>query len=211
MKFRREHRLKLISFLIATTLWYFVVWGKPVEKVLEVPVIYHPVNPDYLVEINPSTVIVKIIATRSTLRSFSRIHNLKIDLDLSKYSQGVYQLRIPVEKLKLPGEIKIKDVNPGFVTVIIRKLVKKKVPVVVAWDTTESANYKELSKKVKVIPRTVTIKGTWEVITEIKKIYTSAVKYSELKQKRKLEVPVIPPFGVLKVTPGKVLIILKQD
>ena len=50
MKFRREHRLKLISFLIATTLWYFVVWGKPVEKVLEVPVIYHPVNPDYIVE-----------------------------------------------------------------------------------------------------------------------------------------------------------------
>jgi len=208
MKFRREHRLKLISFLIATTLWYFVVWGKPVERVLEVPVIYHPVNPDYIVETNPSTVIVKIIATRSTLRSFSRI-NLKIDLDLSKYSQGVYQLRIPVEKLKLPGQIKIKDINPGFVTVIIRKLVRKRVPVVVAWDNSEPFDYKTLSKKVKVVPQTVIIKGTWEVVTEIKKIYTSAVKFSELKEKKKVKVPLIPPFGVQKVKPDKVLLILK--
>ena len=46
-------------------------------------------------------------------------------------------------------------------------------------------------------------------MSEIKKIYTSAVKFSELKEKKKVKVPLIPPFGVQKVKPDKVLLILK--
>ncbi|MDF2954045.1 MAG: Cyclic di-AMP synthase regulator CdaR [Thermodesulfobacterium sp.] len=206
MKFKREHKLKIISFLLAITLWYFVVLGKPVEKNLEVPILWKNSRSNYLVELSPSEIILKIEATRKILRTFPN-RNLKLEIDISRYSPGIYQIRVPIEKLKLPSELKIKEVKPDLITLIIKKLGTKKVPIKPSYEIEENfpKNFKLIIK-----PSYVTIKGPVENLTNIRYITTQPINILKLKIKKEIEADLVLPSGVLSVYPKKVRIIYKE-
>ncbi len=206
MNFRREHKLKLVAFLIATTLWYFVVWGKPIEKTLEIPVTYTPITSKYLVEISPSSVLVRVVAIRRVLLNLSN-RNLKIRINISKYTPGIYQVRVPIEKLHLPQNVKIKEVSPNFITIIVKKIVSKRIPIKVSFKNSE-INSKEI--KLKIIPPYAIIKAPVDVISHTSLIYTEPVDFLKLKQEKKLKVDIIPPLGIISIKPDKVEIIYEE-
>ncbi len=199
---KREHKLKIISFLLATTLWYFVVWGKPVDKRLEIPVVLKG-NQDksYVYELNPSSVSIIITGTRSQFRSINS-STLQIELDVTKYSPGVYQIRIPIEKLNFPKDIKVKELNPAYVTLVIKKISTKKVPVRVNF-----INVQEEKVKILLKPNVVVLKGFWEDIKDIQEVQTEEIDIFELKVHKIVEAKIIYPEGVLEVQPNKVKII----
>lgn len=199
---KREHKLKIISFLLATTLWYFVVWGKPVDKRLEIPVVLKG-NQDksYVYELNPSSVSIIITGTRSQFRSINS-STLQIELDVTKYSPGVYQIRIPIEKLNFPKDIKVKELNPAYVTLVIKKISTKRVPVRVNF-----INVQEEKVKILLKPNVVVLKGFWEDIKDIQEVQTEEIDIFELKVHKIVEAKIIYPEGVLEVQPNKVKII----
>ena len=206
MKFKREHKLKIVSFLLAITLWYFVVLGKPVEKNLEVPIVLKNSKSNYLVELSPSEIILKVEATRKTLRT-SPNRDLKLEIDISGYSPGIYQIRAPIEKLNLPPELKIKEVKPDLITLIIKKLGTKKVPVKPSYELEKNfpKNFKLIIK-----PSYVIIKGPVENISNIRYITTQPINVLELKIKKEIEADLVIPSGVLSAYPKKVRIIYKE-
>lgn len=51
---------------------------------------------------------------------------MKLEIDLSKYPPGVHQIRVPIEKLNLPSDLKIKEIKPDSITLIIKRLDIKK-------------------------------------------------------------------------------------
>lgn len=202
---KREHKLKVIAFLISATLWYLIVWGKPVEKTLEVPLKFkNTFSREYFTETNPSTVTIKIVATRSQLRNIDK-DKIQVELDLGKYPPGIHQVRIPTEKLPLPGNIKVKEVSPNFVTVIIRKISQKQVPVKV--NLKETSEQKMRKFKLLIRPSVVTLKGFWDDLKEIDQIYTEEFSPQELKKEKILEVNLQIPPRVLEVYPDRVKII----
>ncbi len=207
MRLKREHKLKIISVIIATTLWYFVVWGKSVEKVIEVPLFYKINKPGYLVEINPRSVLVKLSGTRNSFRKLSE-KILQITLDLSQYlpvnSEKVYQVRVPIEALHLPPDVKIKEVTPRYVSVIIKKLTLKKLPVKPKF----TVKLKRL--KVSIIPPEVMVKGPVSLLKKLKYIETEPIDLFVLKSKKELEVKLNPPPDLISVVPEKVKIVLKK-
>jgi len=208
MKFKREHRLKVISFLIATTLWYFVVWGKPIEKTIEIPIVYKPFNPNYLIEINPSNVALKIKAIRRVLRNFPE-KELKVEIDVSKYFPGIYRIRIPVEKINLPPTIQIKEVNPNFVTVIIKKISTKKIPVKPIFADVKILKYSKF--KLKIVPSYVKVRAPIDILSSTKVIYTEPINLLKLKITKKMMVNVMPPVGSISVIPEKVKVIYQEE
>lgn len=202
---KREHKLKIIAFLIAATLWYLIVWGKPVERIIEVPLKFkNSFGIEYFIEANPSTVSIKIVATRSQLRNIDK-DKILVELDLGKYPPGIHQVRIPTEKILLPNNIKVKEVSPNFVTVIIKKISLKQVPVKVNLKETSEQKMKRLKLLIK--PSVVTIKGFWDDLKEIEEIYTEEFSPQELKKERILEVNLHTPPKVLEVYPDRVKII----
>ena len=209
MRFKREHKLKVISVVLATTLWYFVVWGKPVEKIIEVPLFYKVNKPGYLIEINPKSVLIKVSGTRNSFRKLSESF-LKITLDLSQYLpvsyEKVYQVRVPVETLNLPPEVKLKEVNPRYITVIIKRLILKKVPVKVNF-------LKGLPKqeKIYIIPPQVLVKGAVSLVKKFKKLDTEPINFSVLKTKKEIEVKLKYPPEIISVVPEKVKVVLKSS
>jgi YbbR domain-containing protein len=206
MKFKREHKLKIISFFLAIILWYFVVLGKPIEKELEIPIIRKNFNPNYLVELNPSEVILKVEATRRILRNFPS-NNLRLEIDLSKYPPGVHQIRVPIEKLNLPSDLKIKELKPDSITLIIKRLDVKKVPVKPIYETEEN-----FPKRFKLIikPSYVVIKAPIEVLVNTYYITTQPLDILKLKIKKEVEAELTIPPGVISVYPEKVKVIYRE-
>ncbi len=200
---KREHKLKIIAFLISATLWYFVVWGKPVEKVIEVPIIVKGnYESKYLWEINPTTVTLKLLATRNQLRDLDK-NKLQIELDLLHYPPGIHQVRVPIEKINLPERIKVKEVSPNFLSLVIRKVSSKKVPIKM-----NLINQPPLkSFKVLLNPSFATIKGFWDDIKEIEEISTEEVDFETLKREKAFTVKLIVPNRVLEVIPDRVKIL----
>jgi YbbR domain-containing protein len=206
MKFKREHKLKIISFFLAIILWYFVVLGKPIEKELEIPIIRKNFNPHYLVEVNPSEVVLKVEATRRSLRNFSS-NNLKLEIDLSKYPPGVHQIRVPIEKLNLPSDLKIKELKPDSITLIIKRLDVKKVPVKPVYET--EGNFPKRFKLI-IKPSYVVIKAPIEVLVNTYYITTQPLDILKLKIKKEVEAELAIPPGVISVYPEKVKIIYRE-
>ncbi|PMP67672.1 MAG: hypothetical protein C0190_02810 [Thermodesulfobacterium geofontis] len=202
MRFKREHRLKIISFILAVTLWYFVVLGKPVEKDLEIPIILKNSNPNYLVEISPSEVLLKVEATRRILRNFPN-NNLKLEIDISRYSSGVHQIRVPIENLNLPSDLKVKEIKPNLITLVIKRVGIKRIPVKPTYETEEN-----FPKRFKLIikPSYVTIKAPVEVLVTTYYIPTQPLDILKLKIKREIEADLVLPPGILSVYPKKVKI-----
>jgi len=202
MRFKREHRLKIISFILAVTLWYFVVLGKPVEKDLEIPIILKNSNPNYLVEISPSEVLLKVEATRRILRNFPN-NNLKLEIDVSRYSSGVHQIRVPIENLNLPSDLKVKEIKPNLITLVIKRVGIKRIPVKPTYETEEN-----FPKRFKLIikPSYVTIKAPVEVLVTTYYIPTQPLDILKLKIKREIEADLVLPPGILSVYPKKVKI-----
>ncbi len=202
-KVKREHKLKIVAFLLSVTLWYFVVWGKPVERTFEVPIqVKGALNQQYIWEINPSAVTLKLTANRNDLRKLNK-QSIQIDLNLSNYPPGIHQVRIPIEKLNLPEKVKIKEVTPNYVSLVIRKVSIKKIPVKVIFkEGPPSSNFKII-----INPGSVNIKGFWDDLQAIEFVQTEEVDFFELKKSRVLNVKVLRPDKVLEVQPEQVKII----
>lgn len=206
MRFKREHKLKVISLILAVILWYFVVLGKPIEENLEIPILLKNSKSNYLAEVTPSEVVIKVETTRKAWRTFPN-KNLKIEIDVSQYSPGVHQIRTPIEKLTFPSDLKIKEVKPNTITLIIKKLITKNLPIKPYFDIDT-----EIPKKFKLIikPAWATIKGPIDAIYNISYIKTQPIDISELKEKKEIEVDLVLPSEGLSVSPKKVKIIYKK-
>lgn len=202
---KREHKLKIIAFLISATLWYFVVWGKPIERVLEVPIkVKGSYGNNYIWEINPTTISLKIVATRSQLRNLNKYNknNIQIELDLLHYPPGIHQIRVPIEKINLPAGIKVKEVSPNYVSLVIRKISSKKVPIKLIF----SNKPKGKTFRVMLSPSIATIKGFWDEIKDIEEVTTEEVDFETLKNEKNLIIKLITPPRVLEVIPDRVKI-----
>jgi YbbR domain-containing protein len=198
---KREHKYKILALILSFILWYFVVWGKPIEKIIQVPIeprISSEAN--YIVELNPSQVDVKLEATRSNLRN-ADIKNLKLQIDLTRYSPGAYQVRVPIENLKM-NNIKIKEVTPSYIMVVIKKISSKKVPVKIQF------NQKIVVKtKLLVEPSFVSVKGSWDDIKNINQIKTVPIELDELKKKKVMYVELENLENGVEIEPKKVKIV----
>jgi len=198
---KREHKYKILALILSFILWYFVVWGKPIEKIIQVPIEPRLSSEgNYIVELNPSQVDVKLEATRSNLRN-ADIKNLKLQIDLTRYSQGVYQVRVPIESLKI-NNIKIKEVTPSYIMVVIKKISSKKVPVRIQFSQKIVVKTKLL-----VEPSFVIVKGSWDDIKNINQIKTVPIEFDELKKEKVMYVELEIPENGLEIEPKKVKIV----
>lgn len=200
---RREHKLKIIAFFISATLWYFVVWGKPVEKVLEVPIkAKGSYGNNYIWEINPATISLKLVATRSQLRNLSK-DKVQIELDLLHYPPGIHQIRVPIEKINLPEGIKVKEVSPNYLSLVIRRVSSKKVPIKLNFSDKPPLK----SFRVILSPPIAIIKGFWDEIKDVKEVTTEEIDFNTLKSEKTLFIKLTPPPRVLEVIPERVKIV----
>lgn len=122
--------LKLLSLLIAFSLWFFVNFGeRDTEESLKVPLELRNI-PAHLMITSPRVdfIDLRVSGPRTLLGRIDR-NRVAIGLDLSGVRPGPAVFRVDAESLNLPRGVKTVRINPGQVTLELERVAHKSVPV----------------------------------------------------------------------------------
>ena len=175
----KSWHFKLLAVLLAVIMWYFVVGEERAEVGLTAPLILINMPRDLIVVNNvPHGIEIRVNGPSSLVRSLSA-ENLSKSLDLSNAREGTVSFSISAEGIPLPRGVKITQINPTQITVVLQKLMTKTI-VVHPRVTGRPAPGFEL-ESIKVNPEQVDIAGPDEVVKKIEGLYTKPIDIQGLK------------------------------
>ncbi|MBI5373946.1 MAG: hypothetical protein HZA77_00815 [Candidatus Schekmanbacteria bacterium] len=204
--------LKVFSFLLALTLWFYLTIEKGAE--LNFPVKVQVVNlPESMViaegAVNNATIWVG--GLRRSLLNLTP-ENMVIRVDLRDASEGTVVYPLKADSISLPQNVNVKMIVPQFLNLKVEKLIKKKLKVRPKIVGSPPQGYEIAS--VSESPEYVEVMGKRSVIEKMQEIFTYPIDVSELNQALNFEVPVdVDSTGLKMAGSGrmiKVKIVLKQ-
>jgi len=119
--FRKNYREKIVSVVLAVTLWIFVVeQSQEILREFEIPVNYALVPAGFQVSnVQPATVKVTFAAKRREFSSFGE-QDVKLVLNLWDAKRGRIVSPVTSGSLSFPNAFELEDVNPRHVALEIR-------------------------------------------------------------------------------------------
>ncbi|QJA06924.1 YbbR-like domain-containing protein [Thermosulfurimonas marina] len=205
-KFFQRHEdfwLKVLAFIFAVFLWFFVVLQEKVERDLFLRVVPRGVPSDLiLLRAEPPVVRVRVVGPRSILRGLPE-NAQPLFLDLSHLGPGRHQLKIPREALSLPPGLQIRDLSPSQIEVVLDQTVERWIRV--------KADLKGVPpgyvvKRVRVIPPSVKARGARQILRSLENLYTRPIDISGKTNEFQVRVSLVLPEGVVEVKPQEVTV-----
>ncbi len=172
--------LKILSVIIAILLWFFVIGESKNEMGLDASLEFKGIPQDVtIVNDIPSAVHVRLKGSSTLLRPLTEKKPL-FNIDLSHVKMGENVILLEKKDLKnIPLGIEVIDISPVAITVVLDKLVEKRLPVLVKTKGTLPRGYQ--LAETKIIPSTVLAKGTQSYLRELDNIFTNPVNLSAIK------------------------------
>jgi YbbR domain-containing protein len=180
---------KFLAVVLAVIMWYFVVGEERAEVGLTVPLVLINMPRDLIVVNNvPHGIEIRINGPRSLVQSLST-ENLSKTLDLANTREGSVSFSISSEGIPLPRGVKITRINPTQVTVILEKLLAKKINVQPRVTGKPAPGYEVESLRVN--PEQVDIAGPEEVVQKLEVLFIKPIdiqgQVNNLKQRAFLD------------------------
>ncbi|RUM86942.1 MAG: hypothetical protein DSZ24_07345 [Thermodesulfatator sp.] len=206
-RFFQKHEdfwLKVLAFIFAVLLWFFVVLQEKVEKELFLRIVPQNVPSSLiLLRVEPSVVRVRVVGPRSILRGLPDTPRPLL-LDLSHLRPGKHRIKIPPQELPLPPGLQVQELSPPEVEVLLDRTVQRWVRVKVDLKGSPPLGY--MVQRVKVVPPSVKAWGARQILRSLDNLYTRPIDLSSHPGDFILKVPLVLPEGVLKVKPEEVTV-----
>ncbi|MFQ5602787.1 MAG: YbbR-like domain-containing protein [bacterium] len=170
-----DYKVKLVIFLFAIFIWFFVITENVFEHVIDVPII--PVNiTENKVILNklPKTARVKINGTGKDLIALSVTRGVRLDLDLSNVERRKTFSLEPQNVFfsRVSGSLATQEIiTPDSVTVILDDFKIKKVSIYPKIKLTTADGYTNVGG-IQIRPDSAMISGPQSLVSQVKKIYT---------------------------------------
>jgi YbbR domain-containing protein len=175
----RSWHFKLLAIVLAVIMWYFVVGEERAEVGLTVPL--ELINiPQNLIVVNNVVhgIEIRVNGPRSLVRALST-ENLSKSLDLSSTREGAVSFSISSEGIPLPRGGKITRINPTQVTVVLKKLIIKKITVQPRMTGKPATGYEV--ELIQINPEKVEVAGPEDVVEKLESLYTKPFDIQGLK------------------------------
>jgi len=127
---------------------------------------------------------VRIRCPESLVKTLSEI-KLRYLIDLSDINEGVNNIPIRKDGIKLPSGISIINITPSFLTVKVEKELKKELPVIVSFSGKPAPGFFTYAV---TRPSSVMLKGPENILGPIEKIFTRPVDVNGLSESFKKEI-----------------------
>jgi len=172
--------LKILSVIIAILLWFFVIGESKNEMGLDASLEFKGIPQDVTIVNNiPTAIHVRLKGSSTLLRPLTGKRPL-FNIDLSNVKMGENVILLEKKDLKnIPLGVEVIDISPVAITVILDKLIERRLPVVVKTTGTPPRGY-QLSET-RIEPETVLAKGTKSYLQEIDTIFTNPVNLNTIK------------------------------
>ncbi len=179
--------LKILAFVFAVILWFFVMGEQKLEKGYAVPLELRNVPEGLMVTSEvPSLVDVRISGPRTVLLNLSPT-DLNINVDLKGLSPGVTSFRRLDERVRLPRSLKITRFSPAVIDVRLEKIQQKKVPVRTVFSGVLPEGL--AVEKITVEPEQVLVRGAGSELKNVSEVETEPIEVSEVRESFRLETP----------------------
>lgn len=170
--------LKLLSIAAAFAVWFFVnVSERDAEKALQIAVekLNRPAN---LIDVSPRVdfVAVRVSGPRVLLNGITQ-ENLAFTLDLKDVRPGPASFKLQAESLDLPRGVKVVMLTPSEITLEFARLVRRSVPVRVAYSGKPSGELRIVETR--VTPESVEVTGPEGHVERMKNVETAPIDLSK--------------------------------
>lgn len=127
---------------------------------------------------------VRIRCPESLVKTLSKIKSRYL-LDLSDINEGVNNIPIRKDGIKLPSGISIINITPSFLIVKVEKELKKELPVIVSFSGKPAPGFFTYAV---TRPSSVMLKGPENILGPIEKIFTKPIDVNGLSESFKKEI-----------------------
>ncbi|MCD4786898.1 MAG: hypothetical protein K8R09_01615 [Desulfobacterales bacterium] len=127
---------------------------------------------------------VRISCPESLVKTLSEIKSRYL-LDLSDINEGVNNIPIRKDGIKLPSGISIINITPSFLTLKVEKELKKELPVIVSFSGKPATGFFTYAV---TRPSSVMLKGPENILGPIEKIFTKPIDVNGLSESFKKEI-----------------------
>ena len=180
----KDYKAKLVVFIFAIFIWFFVVTENEYETNLEVPIT--PVNiPAGRVILNdlPAMAKVRIKGNGKDLIALTLSGGARLELDLSDVKHTrTFKLEPKHVMLSRPiATVSSKEIiMPDSVVVVLDDLVRKRVPVHANVKLTPAPGYTVVGD-FKITPDSVAISGPSSLVAQINEVYTVEKEFTDVR------------------------------
>ena len=180
--------LKLISIVMAVTLWFYVLNSEPMIVEKRVPFVF--INPtDLAINVDvPKTVKVKVKGSRAFVQDldFSQ-DKLVVDLRQYPYNQETFAVTFDQSMLRLPFGVEALDIQPQQIVLSMEREIRKLVPVRLRTVGELGKDLKLVEKK--YMPKEFMIRGPYGVLKKTTILNTAPVDLSTLVGSEGIRLP----------------------
>ncbi len=177
---RHQFGLKVVSFLIASSLWVVVFGSRTIEITKEIPFEAVVGEDQILVDPVPEKIIFRLTGPKAFLRSITNRIDDPIRANLRDLRAGVFTHRIFSDAIKLPLGVKVLSINPNVVQMRVEESKKTQVPVKASVTGELPEGYRVL--RTEILPSMIRIKGPKNRVQMINALSTVPVDVSLLRE-----------------------------
>ncbi len=182
--------LKLTSFVLAITLWFFVILSGRSGIILDVPVMYDNIPPDLEVVDFPKTVSIHVEGQEQILKNLKQNEiSAMVDLHDAKTGRNFYTLS--PENVNLPRTVEVTNIDPQTIGLTIERQFKKTVSVQPSIEGLPEKGFVIL--EIKVDPEILILEGPRSIVSRINNVKTEPIDINglnrDLQYKAKLNLP----------------------
>jgi hypothetical protein len=121
--------LKVVSLSFAVFLWYFVVGEDKIDTTIYVPIEIINLRQDLVISNQfRKQIEVTVNGPRGLVRSVAS-QNITRPVDLTNALPGSHLIKNTPESIKLPNGIQIQNIRPANITLLIDRLLEKRLPI----------------------------------------------------------------------------------
>lgn len=168
---------KLVALFITLILWVSVLGRKETTLTREIPLQFQVGEGRVITETSARAVRFELSGSRRALRRLARDKVDPITMELSPGSLGRVVVTVPDDTLKLPFGVKVVTANPSTVAVQVEEVVKKRVPVVIAWRDPHERN--SVIQNARITPQDVLVEGGTSALRKVREVLTQDVSRAD--------------------------------
>jgi len=196
----QRHTLKVLSGLLAISLWFYVLNSEPVIVEKKLPIEYILPKNMVLVSFSEREITVKLKGSKAFLESIFN-NNEQFKVDVRPYFQSTgknYRVKFYPASLDIPFGVEVLELSPRETLVELDQLGSLEVPIKVHMigDIPRERRLKEI----KLADDTLMVSGPVEILKELKRVDTVPLDMSRMtKDEGSFTLEIVPLDPRLKI------------
>lgn len=198
---RYQFALKVLSFVVAMTLWVVVFGSRTIEISKEVPFEAVVGEDQILVDPVPEKITFRLAGPKAFLRSINNRIDDPIRANVKDLKTGAFTHRIFSDSIKLPLGVKVLSISPNVIQLRVEEMKRKSVAVTV--ETVGQLPEGLRTMRLELLPPSVRIKGPKNRVQMISSLSTVPIDLSTIHEST--VIPIAFDFKSMGIDPDSPL------